>query len=161
MPLRWISEQLQPPDSLSPGGAGVTYTYSGSPSPTIIALTPYSGPLASGNTVSITGTHLNHVTSVTVGGSSAPVFPILSQTAITVTPPTGSSATAASLTIPDGTTPASSSYTYLAVPAPSVDIPNHRSHFWRRGVRRRRYWFNGNTECHFRISPGCLVDCCW
>ncbi|KAF7715147.1 Fibrocystin-L family protein [Penicillium ucsense] len=83
-----------------------------------------TGPSSNcGNTASITGTHQNHVSSATVGGSSAPMFTILSQTAITGTPPPGSSATAVSLTISDGTTPASSSFTYLEVLAPVSILP--------------------------------------
>lgn len=79
-------------------------------------MVPASGPLVGGNTVTITGTNLAAVTSVTIGGKTAPILTKVAGT-ITATVPAGTVAGAVSLVItsPGGT--ATSTYTYLALPS--------------------------------------------
>lgn len=58
--------------------------------PTVTGISPNSGPAAGGNSVTITGTNLDVVTSVYFGDFEATVFTVVSPTQITVTAPAGS-----------------------------------------------------------------------
>lgn len=110
-----------------PGGAGTsgaTYTYDAFPTPSLTSLTPTSGPLAGGNTVTITGTNLNTVTAVSFNGVPASLFTILSPTAINAVVPAGTTATGVPVTVSAGTfTSGSLTYTYIAAPAATSIFP--------------------------------------
>ncbi len=63
----------------------------GPPTPVVTAVSPRSGPLAGGNTVTITGSDLNQVTGVSFGSTAATnVAPNSAGTQITATAPAGS-----------------------------------------------------------------------
>ena len=88
--------------------------------PIITGLSPANGPAAGGDTVTITGTDLDGVTSVSFGGSVATVLTNTS-TAVEVTTPAGTGVVPVSVTNAVGTsTP--TSYTYDPAPAvpPSI-----------------------------------------
>ncbi len=96
---------------------GLTFTYDAPP--TISGLSPTSGPLAGGNTVTITGTYFTATTAVTFGGHRAPTVVVNSSTTLTATVPTGTTAGAVTVTIttPGGTSfPFSTTYTYIGAP---------------------------------------------
>ena len=57
---------------------------------TIAAITPAQGSLTGGTTVSISGTNLSTVTSVTIGGAAATAVTVVSPSTITVVTPPGS-----------------------------------------------------------------------
>ncbi|GAA5707450.1 hypothetical protein SM007_38825 [Streptomyces avermitilis] len=91
---------------------GVTYTYLGSPSLTVVTLD--SGPVDGGNLVVITGTAFSYATSVAFGGTPAISYRIASDTEIDALVPAGVLGPASvSVTTLGGTTTVSGAYTYL------------------------------------------------
>lgn len=105
-------------------GPGVPYTYNPAPLPAINSLTPASGPVAGGNTVTITGTGLNTVNAVSFGSVPATSFVILSPTAINATAPPGTGPGPVNLTVTSGTFVSPPvTYTYIALPTPTSIFP--------------------------------------
>jgi hypothetical protein len=85
--------------------------------PEVTALSPSSGPLAGGQSVTITGADFTGATAVTIGGATVPSFTVVSSTSITATTPAGSAGTASVLvTTPSGTSSSNTLYTYQAAP---------------------------------------------
>jgi hypothetical protein len=109
----------------TPGGtsAGVPYTYV--LAPTLSGVTPIQGPLAGGNTVTLTGTNLTGAGAVAFGGSPAVSFTVVSATQITAVPPTAAAAgpVAVTVTTPGGGTPGDVTYYYLAPPQLTAGSP--------------------------------------
>ena len=92
-------------------------------SPTVTSVTPATGPLTGGNTVTIAGTGFTGATSVTFGGVAATSFSVVSNTAITAVVPSNTTAGAVSVIVTNGTgsNAANTLYSYLvATPAPTV-----------------------------------------
>jgi IPT/TIG domain len=107
----------------TPGGNsnGITYTYQNVP--TISALSPDAGPTVGGNTVTITGTNLSGVTSVTFGGTPAVSFVVVSPTEVTAIAPSGA-AGLSSVTVTAGTTSSAPAvYFYVAAPVVTAIAP--------------------------------------
>lgn len=92
------------------------------PAPTITAITPSAGPVAGGNTVTITGTNLTNTTSVSFGGTPATSFSNVSDTQITAVVPVFGSSTPVSVTVQtyDGNGSVTLSNTYAYVPLPLI-----------------------------------------
>lgn len=67
----------------------VTVTTTPPPAPTITSLNPATGPAAGGTTVTITGTGLTSVTSVTFDGTAGTALNVTSATSLTITTPPG------------------------------------------------------------------------
>jgi alpha-tubulin suppressor-like RCC1 family protein len=89
------------PAGTSPPVVADRYTFQ--PPPTVTKLTPRSGPVAGGTTVTITGTVFNGATQVTFGETSVP-FTINSSTTITaVSPPSPAGNTDVTVTTVGGT----------------------------------------------------------
>jgi hypothetical protein len=73
------------------------------PAPTVTAITPTSGPIAGGTTVTLTGIGFKTATAVTVGGVAATALAIASDTSMTfVTPVTTAGAQPVVVTNPGG-----------------------------------------------------------
>ncbi|MFI1963269.1 beta strand repeat-containing protein [Streptomyces pathocidini] len=106
-----------------PGGTSnaVPYTYVGAP--TITSVVPNTGPLAGGNTVTITGTGFTGATAVTFGPNPATSFTIVSPTQITATAPAGTGTVNVTVTGPGGTSNAVP-YTYVGAPTITSVVPN-------------------------------------
>ena len=68
---------------------GFTYTAPTTPSPTLTAVSPVSGPAAGGTAVTLTGTNFAAGTTVTVGGAAATSVVVVSSTRITAVTPAG------------------------------------------------------------------------
>jgi hypothetical protein len=90
--------------------------------PTVAGVSPSSGPLSGGNTVTITGTNCSGATSVTFAGVAALSFTVVNATTITAVVPGG---TAGSVSVvvtgPGGNNSANALYAYmLATPVPSL-----------------------------------------
>jgi hypothetical protein len=102
----------------APGGtvsAVGAYTYT--VAPTIASLSPTSGPIAGGTTVTITGTNLTGTTSVTFGGTAATSVTVVSATTVTCTVPSHAAGVVdVVLTAPGGTVSAVGAYTYTVAP---------------------------------------------
>ncbi len=96
--------------------------------PAVTGLDPTSGPVAGGNTVTITGTNLTGVTGVSFGATPATGFTFVSDTTVTATAPPGAVGTVGvSVTTPDGTSPdtPADDYTYTeASAAPTITSPD-------------------------------------
>jgi hypothetical protein len=91
------------------------YTYR--PVPTFTGIAPAAGPIAGGNSVTITGTNLIGTTGVTLGGTAATAVTVVSDTQITATAPARAAATVnVVVTTPGGTATGTNVYTYTAVP---------------------------------------------
>jgi hypothetical protein len=89
--------------------------------PTVSGVSPNSGPLAGGNWVTVTGTHLAATTSVSIGDTRTG-FTVSGDTSLSVYIPAGESPDTVDITVTSigGTSPRTSAdrYTYLAPPPP-------------------------------------------
>ncbi|MEU6585979.1 IPT/TIG domain-containing protein [Nocardia sp. NPDC046763] len=90
---------------------GVAYTFAAAP--TLAAISPTTGTLLGGTTVTLTGTALEGTTDVSFGGTPAASFTVLSDTVITaVTPAHLPGAVSVTVTTPSGTS-GSVAFTFL------------------------------------------------
>ena len=81
--------------------------------PTIVGVSPSSGPLAGGTTITITGTELTGTTNVTVGGVPATGVTVVNATTVTaVTPAHAAGLVAVALATPGGAVAAAGAFTY-------------------------------------------------
>ncbi|WP_280352582.1 IPT/TIG domain-containing protein [Nocardia abscessus] len=92
---------------------GLLYTFVAAP--TLVSVTPSSGPETGGNTVVLTGADLTGTTSVVFGATSAIAFVVDSDTRITATAPAGTGTVDVAVTTNGGT---SNALAYSYVPAP-------------------------------------------
>jgi hypothetical protein len=88
--------------------------------PTVTGVDPASGPASGGASVTLTGTNLSAVTSVSFGGTAASGFTIDSNTQITATAPSGTGTVDVRVTSPVGTSATSSADQFTYVPAPTI-----------------------------------------
>ncbi|MGU3495071.1 IPT/TIG domain-containing protein [Xanthobacteraceae bacterium A53D] len=106
-------------------GAGGTATRAGGftyipPPPILSALSPPTGSISGGTSVTLTGTGFTGVTAVTFGGSPATSLTILSDTSITaVTPAHAAGAVDVRIVGPGATIEVARAFTYV-VPAPAL-----------------------------------------
>ncbi|MBA4179137.1 MAG: hypothetical protein C0506_00975 [Anaerolinea sp.] len=115
----------------SPSTATITISDNESALPTISSLSPTAGPLAGGNTVTITGTNFLNATSVTFGGSLATNLNVFTANTITVTAPVSPGLITQTVNVVVTTTSGSSStvgtaddYTYTTGPTVTLVSPN-------------------------------------
>ncbi|MFR9753373.1 IPT/TIG domain-containing protein [Nocardia sp. 004] len=112
------------------GAVGVTVTTAGGTSnalaytyiplaPTLVSVTPATGPAIGGNAVSIIGTNFTGATSVTFGVTPALVFAVVNDSLITATVPPGAGTVGVTVTTAGGT---SNPVLYTYLPAPSVVV---------------------------------------
>ncbi|MGY2031528.1 beta strand repeat-containing protein [Nocardia gipuzkoensis] len=92
--------------------------------PALTSISPSSGPIAGGNTVTLTGNHLLGTTAVRFGATAASAFTVVSATQITATAPPAAAGTVAVTAITAGGTSNGVSYTYLPVPTITSLNPN-------------------------------------
>ena len=106
--------------------------------PVVTSVTPSSGPLAGGTTVTIAGSRLADVTGVTFGGTAASALAVISDSQVQATAPAHAAGPVdVQATDVAGTSPsvAGDAFTYLAPPAPVMTglAQSHRS--WRAGKK--------------------------
>jgi hypothetical protein len=107
----------------SASNAGAAYVFTTGPGMTSIS--PSSGPLTGGQTVTITGTRFTGTTTVTIGGATVLSFAVVDATTITATTPAGSAGTASVLvTTPNGTNDPNTLYTYQSGPTVTAISPS-------------------------------------
>ena len=101
----------------------LTYTYE-EPLPTIASISPASGTTAGGQTVTITGTNLSDVISVTFGGTDATNLNVVSSTQITCITPAGTAGLVI-VTVTDSNSGTSDSldYTYIKIVISNICFP--------------------------------------
>jgi len=97
--------------------------------PAITTISPNSGPLVGGQSVTITGTNLSGTTGVTFGGTAATITGTPTATQVVVTTPARATAGAVNVvvTTPVGSTTVTGGYTYLAAPTITTISPNSGS----------------------------------
>lgn len=93
---------------------GLSYTYVDVPTVTTVA--PASGPASGGTGVTITGTNLDTVESVTFDGNPAPFSVVNASTVSAVTPPGSAGTVDVVVTNAAGSATAADAYTYVAGP---------------------------------------------
>ncbi len=107
----------------TPFGVGTlanAYTAQVSLPPTISSVSPNTGPLSGGTTITITGTNLTGASSVTIDGVAATSVSVVSSTTVTaVTPAATAGAKTVSVTTPGGTASLTSGFTYISLITPS------------------------------------------
>lgn len=86
--------------------------------PTVSSVSPPSGSLSGGNTVTITGTNLLEAQTVTFGGTPATSFTVNSSTSITATVPASTTLGLVSIVVTTlvGSNPPNALYTYVSLP---------------------------------------------
>jgi len=84
--------------------------------PTVVSISPNSGPQAGGTVVTILGSGFVGATAVNFGATAAASFTVNSDTSITATTPAGTGAADVTVTTPVGTSPTTPAdlYTYVA-----------------------------------------------
>ena len=111
------------------GGTGsnaTAYTYVAAP--TVTSVSPNSGPIAGGTSVTITGTNFSNATAVTFGGTNAASFSVTNETTITATTSAGSAgAVTVVVTTAGGTGSQASAYTYTGTLSITAQPANSRT----------------------------------
>jgi hypothetical protein len=109
----------------APGGTATgTNAYRYAAVPTYTSIVPAAGPVAGGNSVTITGTGFTGATAVTFGGTAATGITVVSDTTITATAPAHAvGAVSIVVTTPGGTATGTNAYTYAAVPTFTSILP--------------------------------------
>jgi alpha-tubulin suppressor-like RCC1 family protein len=107
------------------GAAGVSAGGShmlafGASLPAVTAISPKSGAIGGGTSVTITGVSLGGTTAVHFGATSAATFTINSATSVTATSPAGSGTVDVTITTPAGTSPAGAADRFSYRPPPTV-----------------------------------------
>ena len=113
------------PDGTSPTNLADEFTYS----PTITVISPTSGPVGGGTTVTITGTSFTGATEVDFGTTAAASYTVVNNTTITAVSPAGIGVVDITIVAPTGTsatTPADR-FTYAAAPVVSGVAPGSGS----------------------------------
>jgi hypothetical protein len=112
------------PSGTSATNAADQYTYVAVP--TVTAVSPSTGPVAGGTSVTITGANFTGATAVMFGTTATSSFTVNSATNITAIAPAGSGTVDVTVTTAGGTsaTSAADQYTYVAVPTVTAVSPN-------------------------------------
>jgi len=109
------------PIGTSTTSAADQFTYLAAP--TVTSVSPNSGPLAGGSSVTITGTNFTGATAVKFGTVTASGIAVTSATSITATSPAGSAGMVnITVTTPGGTSPTSAASQFTYVSAPTVTL---------------------------------------
>jgi len=140
----------------SAGASGAAYVFTEGPD--VTSISPTSGPLAGGQSVTITGTNFTGATAVTIGGAAVLSFTVVSATSITATTPAGTAGTASVLvTTPSGTNSANTLYTYQATPTVTAISPSSGSSAGGQSVTITGTNFTGSYGGHHwrRGGDGC------
>jgi len=112
------------PSGTSGTGSSDHFTYTAASSPSVSSVTPSSGTVLGGETITVFGSGFTAATAVNFGATAATAFTVLSDNALTATAPAGSAGTVdITVVTPSGTssTVSADHYTYGSAPsAPSV-----------------------------------------
>jgi CSLREA domain-containing protein len=145
-----INITVTTPIGTSPAVTADQFTYLAAP--TVTSVSPISGPLAGGTSVSITGTNFTGATAVKFGTTAATSFTVNSATSLSATSPAGSAgAVNITVTAPGGTsaTGAGNQFTYVSVPAVSAINPSSGTSAGGTSVTITGTNFTGATAVNF------------
>ncbi len=102
-------------DGLFASYSDLMYTADFDAVPTVRSVTPATGDVAGGSTITITGEALTGATAVTIGGRAATDVRVVSDSEINATVPAGTAGTAdVTVTLPSGPVTATAAYRYTA-----------------------------------------------
>ncbi|MFF0431765.1 IPT/TIG domain-containing protein [Streptomyces sp. NPDC004327] len=149
-----VDVQVTTPNGTSAAGSADRYTYIAYP--VVTGVSPDSGPLAGGTTVTITGTGLSGATSVTFGTGHPATDVSCSATSCTATAPAGTAgAVDVQVTTPGGTSVAGAAarYTYVAQPAVTTVSPTSGPALGGTKVTITGTNLGGTTAVHFGSTP--------
>ena len=93
------------------------FTYTAPAPPTITAVSPVAGPADGGNTITLTGTAMSGISSVTVGGLNAIIVSKTSTSVVLSAPPSVAGTVAIAATSVAGTAHKPAAYRFVASPA--------------------------------------------
>jgi hypothetical protein len=123
--------------------------------PKVTSVQPPTGPIAGGNTVTLTGSALSRTSKVTIGGRSA-TFSVIDDTSVTVEVPAATKAgpVSISLTVVGGRAPATlpNSYTYQGTPPPGQGSTSSGSGAALSGAAEP-----GNPPTASQLAPGIVL----
>jgi hypothetical protein len=120
--------------------------------PTVTSISPSSGPLAGGTSVTITGTNFTGTTGVNFGSNNALGFTVNSATQITATSPANSAGTVditVTTTLGTNTNSSADKFTYVAAPTVTGISPSSGSTTGGTGVTITGTHFTGATGVKF------------
>ena len=125
------------------------FTFIGTPM--VSGISPSTGPVGGGTTVTINGTNLGGAIAVRFGGANATGFTVNSATQITATAPAGSGTVDITVTTTGGTsaTGAADQFTYVAIPVISSLSPTSGTANGGTNVVITGSGFNGTTAVTF------------
>jgi alpha-tubulin suppressor-like RCC1 family protein len=122
--------------------------------PAVSSITPNQGPTAGGQAVTIAGSNLWSVTSVSFGGTPAPVFNLINSTTITCTTPAHPAGWVdVNVGTPWGTKTLPNGYRYIASPTVTVLAPDRGPTTGHTGVTITGTSFVGVTDVTFGSTP--------
>jgi hypothetical protein len=142
------------------GGTSATsaadvYTYGTAPA--VTAVSPNTGPITGGTSVTVTGTNLTGATAVMFGATAATHFVVVNDTQVTATSPAGTVGAKVDVTVitPVGTSPTSAAdqFTYGSVPTVTAVNPNSGSIAGGTSVTITGTSFTGATAVKFGGTP--------
>jgi hypothetical protein len=133
--------QPKPPNE-APGPFTYGFNAEVLPPPTISSVSPTSGPTGGGTSVVISGQNFAKVSAVKFGATPAASFAVASEGTINAVAPAGTGTVPASVTTVAGTA-TSSSFTYIAPPAPppapTCTVPNLKGKTLKLAKKRIRF----------------------
>ena len=145
----------------TPGGASATgaadkFTYV--PPPTVTGVNPNAGPLAGGNSVTITGTNFTSNTEVKFGSTSATGVEVTSPTALTVVSAAGTGTVNVTVITPGGTSALSAADEFSYPGPPTIEMEAPTAIGQTSAILRANLNPNGGevTQCYFhyeRVVP--------
>jgi hypothetical protein len=126
--------------------------FSYEPPPTVTGVEPNHGPAAGGTSVTITGANLTGASAVRFGSTSATSFKVNSDTSITAVSPAGTGTVDVTVTTPSGTSATSAADRFSYGPTVSKLEPNHGSPSGGTTVTIAGTGFTGATAVKFGAS---------
>ncbi|MGQ4596623.1 IPT/TIG domain-containing protein [Nocardia sp. R6R-6] len=136
--------------SASGSSNGLSFTYQGVP--TVVSISPSSGPVTGGVVVTLTGTGFTGATAVHFGATAATFFAVLSDTSIVAIAPAGAGTVPVTVTTAVGTS-AGVSFTYVPAPTLTSIAPASGSVTGGTTVTLTGTGFTGATAVFFGILP--------
>ncbi|WP_324199149.1 IPT/TIG domain-containing protein [Nocardia amamiensis] len=135
------------------GGTSNSVGYTYVAAPTLTSVVPNSGPVAGGNTVTLTGTGFTGASAVKFGATPAASFTVISGTQITAVVPAGTAGQATVTVTTAGGTSNGVVYTYLPAPTLVELSPNHGHAAGGNMITLTGTRFTGATAVRFGTTP--------
>ncbi|OQD70014.1 hypothetical protein PENDEC_c027G06612 [Penicillium decumbens] len=142
----------------NPTGTSGNLSYNYMAAPTVTAVTPASGAKSGGNTITITGTGFTGATAVSVNGTPASSFAIISPTTITAVVPPGVGTGPVVVTTSGGSNTTGPSYIYSAGAVASDATPAVGTTAGGDTLTITGSGLAGTTSVNFGTTPGTITS---